>query len=308
TYAPPIFPLSYSFNAFSIRINGNSDPGRTPDVWIMPDLPSFHVVNNASVTTKGRTELSIQVIDPAPDGRIAVMVDGRIRAGETFQDYRTVQRPAEYFLSAFFDELHKQGVETSLAVRAGEVPAQANILVAQESLPLGVLVRFMNLHSNNFMAELLLRQVGGFVFGPPGSTEKGARAVQLFMQETGIPPAELQQWDGSGLSRCDRSTAMAIARLCLALRARYDIGPDFMASLSTNGGEGTLAKQIPEPEYYRRFRAKNGALRGVYTAGGYLATLSGKQLIVAFMLNNAALPFALLQEIGNEIVKTVVNY
>jgi D-alanyl-D-alanine carboxypeptidase len=81
-----------------------------------------------------------------------------------------------------------------------------------------------------------------------------------------------------------------------------------MASLSTNGGEGTLAKQLTEPEYYRRFRAKNGALRGVYTAGGYLAALSGKQLIVVFMLNNAALPFGQLQEIGNEIVRTVVNY
>jgi D-alanyl-D-alanine carboxypeptidase/D-alanyl-D-alanine-endopeptidase (penicillin-binding protein 4) len=105
TYAPPIFPLSYAFNAFSVRINGSNAAGGKPDIWIMPDLPLFHVVNNAAVATQGRTELSIQVIDPAPDGRIEVMVDGRIRAGETFQDYRTVQRPAEYFLAAVFDEL-----------------------------------------------------------------------------------------------------------------------------------------------------------------------------------------------------------
>ena len=308
TYAPPISPLSYSFNAFSLRVFGNNSPDRKPDIEIMPNLPLFHVVNNASVTPKGRTQISIEVIDPAPDGQISVIVDGRIMAGDTFRDYQTINRPTEYFLSAFFEELRKEGIEASLAVRLGEMPAEANVLVSQESLPLGVLVRSMNLFSNNFMAELLLRQIGGQVFGPPGSTEKGVRAVQQFVQDIGIPPAELQQWDGSGLSSRNRSTAMAIARLLAAMRARYDIGPDFMAALSTNGGEGTLANQIKEPEYYRRFRAKNGALGGVYTAGGYLTTMTGKQLIVVFMLNNATLSFMKLLEIGNEIVKTVIIY
>ena len=308
TYAPPLSPLSYAFNAFALRMVGGNSPDRKPDIEIMPDLPMFHVANNALVTAKGKTRLSVTVVDPAPDGGVAVMVDGTITAGDTFRNYLTIKRPAEYFLAAFFAALRQEGIETDLMVRFGAMPAEANVLITQESLPLGVLIRNMNLVSNNFMAELILRQTGGQVFGFPGSTEKGVRALQQFLEEIGIPPAAHEQWDGSGLSKRNRSTAMVIARLFLAMRARYDIGPDFMAALSTNGGEGTLAAQIKEPEYYRRFRAKNGALRGVYAAGGYLTTLSGKQLVVVFMLNNAALSFANLQEVGNDIIKTVVLY
>ncbi|GAB4357787.1 MAG: D-alanyl-D-alanine carboxypeptidase [Cyanophyceae cyanobacterium] len=84
-------------------------------------------------------------------------------------------------------------------------PGEALIL-RYRSLPLLELVKQVNVHSNNFMAEMLARQVGG-------STAIVERLAAL----TSVPKREMQQINGSGLGVDNRWSARAIAAILLKL-------------------------------------------------------------------------------------------
>ena len=77
------------------------------------------------------------------------------------------------------------------------------------SPPLAQIVRFMDRESDNFTAELLLKQIGA-ANGATGTTATGAALVRTTLAEAGIPLAGVRIVDGSGLSSLDRLTARAI--------------------------------------------------------------------------------------------------
>src|SRR5205823_12571979 len=60
--------------------------------------------------------------------------------------------------------------------------------------------------SDNFTAELLLKQIGA-ANGATGTTATGAALVRTTLAEAGIPLAGVRIVDGSGLSSLDRLTA-----------------------------------------------------------------------------------------------------
>lgn len=84
-------------------------------------------------------------------------------------------------------------------------PGEA-LLVRYRSLPLLELVKQVNVHSNNFMAEMLARQVGG-----------SNALVNRLATLTGVPKREMQQINGSGLGVENRWSPRAIAAILLKL-------------------------------------------------------------------------------------------
>ena len=85
--------------------------------------------------------------------------------------------------------------------REAKVPPGAEVIAAYDSPPLEELISSMNKYSNNFMAEMFLRSLGGYVSGAPGDSRKGVAVLRTTLGEDGIPN-DLATIDcGSGLSR-----------------------------------------------------------------------------------------------------------
>ena len=75
----------------------------------------------------------------------------------------------------------------------------------------------MNRDSDNFVSEMLLKELGASV-ARAGTTAAGAEVVRQALLEAGISLAGVRIADGSGLSPLDRLTAKTLVESCASAR------------------------------------------------------------------------------------------
>ena len=179
------------------------------------------------------------------------------------------------------------GGKLSGVVRDGQTPAGLKPLFEVSSAPLAEVIRDINKFSNNVMAQQLFLSLG---LGATRnrSTPEAAREVLRAWWRERVRRGESATEDmpvfdnGSGLSRLERISAQALARL-LQLAWASPYMPELMASLPISGIDGTL----------RRSRAtgaahlKTGSLRDVIAVAGYVHGQSGKRYVLVAMANHA---------------------
>lgn len=123
-------------------------------------------------------------------------------------------------------------------------------------------------------------------FGPALTTEeKGAEALNEFLEATGVKKGDVLIEEGSGLSRRDIITPNATVAL-LAYMHRHRFAGDYRNSLPIAGVDGTLQNRMKGTPAAGNARAKTGSLRYVYALSGYVTTAAGEQLAFSIFLNN----------------------
>jgi D-alanyl-D-alanine carboxypeptidase/D-alanyl-D-alanine-endopeptidase (penicillin-binding protein 4) len=181
---------------------------------------------------------------------------------------RASREPALAAALLFRDALRRVGVTVGGAgigrERADDVP-----LAAVESAPLSEIVRWMGRVSDNFTAEILLKQLGA-ADGAPGTSARGAATMRGALSQAGVPLAGTRFADGSGLSSLDRLTTRALAALLRAAWADPDIRPAFVAALPVAGISGTLADRMRRPPARGNVQAKTGTTWLASALSGYV--------------------------------------
>jgi serine-type D-Ala-D-Ala carboxypeptidase/endopeptidase (penicillin-binding protein 4) len=197
---------------------------------------------------------------------LSALVVNRARVGR----YIT-RTPALSAAAAFRTALRAAGVVVSGAVRLGKVDEFALPLAGVESPPLASIIRFMDRESDNFTAELLLKQLGAVEL-ERGTSAAGATVVMQTLAAAGVPMAGVRIVDGSGLSRLDRLTANALAGILKAAYADPTIKPAFVASLPVAGVNGTLSDRFRKAPARGRVLAKTGTTSDASALSGYVST------------------------------------
>ena len=149
-------------------------------------------------------------------------------------------------------------------------------------MPVRELIRFINVPSNNFAAEMLLKALGER-YRDSGTTRSGAAVVR---EQSGLG-ARARVADGSGLSRSDRTSPRDVVRL-LDRMDDPDVGPTFRASLAIVGRTGTVKGRMRRTAAAQRCRVKTGTLRDVSSLAGYCRTIGGRDIAFALMFNRAS--------------------
>ena len=194
-----------------------------------------------------------------------------------------VQLDAGLFAAArFAAQLRAAGVRSGAKPRAGTAPAAAGEVASLASMPVRELIRFINVPSNNFASEMLLKALGER-FRDSGTTSGGAAVVRETMLGLG---ARARVLDGSGLSRSDRTSPRDIVRL-LERMDDPDVAPSFRASLAVVGRTGTVRRRMRKTAAAERCRVKTGTLRDVSSLAGYCRTAGGRDIAFALMFNRA---------------------
>jgi D-alanyl-D-alanine carboxypeptidase/D-alanyl-D-alanine-endopeptidase (penicillin-binding protein 4) len=150
--------------------------------------------------------------------------------------------PAAAAAALFKDALRRQGVAVTGRALRGVASPDAEGLAEVLSPPLGQIVRFMDSESDNFTAELLLKQIGAA--NGAGTTAAGASQVRATLAEARIPLAGVRIVDGSGLSSLDRLTARAIVGILQAAWEDPSIKQSFVSALAVAGRTGTLKDRM----------------------------------------------------------------
>jgi len=203
-------------------------------------------------------------IDESPP--LSALVVNRARVG------RTVTRsPALAAGTAFRTALRSAGVVVDGTVRMGRVDDFAIPIAQVESPTLAAILRFMDRESDNFTAELLLKQLGA-VSLDRGTSAAGASVVMQALAEAGVPMAGVRIVDGSGLSRLDRLTANALAATLKAAWADPTVKPAFVAALPVAGVNGTMEDRLRKAPARGRVLAKTGTTSDASALSGYVST------------------------------------
>jgi len=303
-YSAKISPLTYSFNSISVRIVcGNNGK---PEVFYSPAVSGIKVKNNAKIIRKGKETFSIEV---KPDGNNEVIVlNGTVRRNKSFTKYLSINEPEKYFARALTDAFKQNSIAFRGKIKFGNVKKNPVLILEHKSLPLSTLVASINQYSNNIMAELLLRHIGHVQYEEPGNSKNGIKAVSSFLDSQNLNSSELQQKDGSGLTPDSLASPRLIASLLANMSKRFDIGPEFMSSLSSTGGMGTLSKHLQEQPYYRHIRGKTGFVNGTIAVAGYVKTVKNRHLVFCLLLNDVNRSYRdVWDTIIDEILKQLVQ-
>src|SRR6202043_1000702 len=101
-------------------------------------------------------------------------------------------------------------IAVTASPHATTTPTDARLLASVSSPPMSVMLRLMDVPSDDLFAELFTKQLG-VLFGAGGTSQDGARVIsQTIAAEDGLHPRIL---DGSGLSRDDRSSPLDVVEL-----------------------------------------------------------------------------------------------
>jgi D-alanyl-D-alanine carboxypeptidase/D-alanyl-D-alanine-endopeptidase (penicillin-binding protein 4) len=178
-------------------------------------------------------------------------------------------RPALMAAQLFRSDLGRAGVTVHGAAALGVASVQAAPLAAVESAPLSALLRHMDVVSDNFYAEMLLKEVGA-VQGSGGSAVAGIAVERSLLRAAGVPLAGVRTVDGSGLSLLDRWTPLALSALLRTMWEDADLRPYVVAALPIAGETGTLEHRMRTGPAHGLVRAKTGTTADSSALSGFV--------------------------------------
>jgi D-alanyl-D-alanine carboxypeptidase/D-alanyl-D-alanine-endopeptidase (penicillin-binding protein 4) len=152
-------------------------------------------------------------------------------------------RPALMAAQIFRSDLRRAGITVHGGAALGVASAQASSLAQVQSARLATLVRHMDVYSDNFYAEMLLKEVGA-VQGSGGSAPAGLAVERRLLAEAGVPLGGVRMVDGSGLSLLDRWTPLGLATLLRTMWQDSDLRPYLVPALPVAGETGTLVHRM----------------------------------------------------------------
>jgi serine-type D-Ala-D-Ala carboxypeptidase/endopeptidase (penicillin-binding protein 4) len=177
--------------------------------------------------------------------------------------------PALAAASLFKDALRRNGVTVTGRALVGRASDAAEPLGHVLSPPLARIVRFMDRESDNFTAELLLKQLGT-VDGGVGTSHGGSRQVREVLAGAGVPLGGVRFVDGSGLSPSNRLTARALVGILRVAWEDPQIRPAFVAALAVAGRNGTLRDRLRRWPARGAVLAKTGTTSVASALSGYV--------------------------------------
>jgi serine-type D-Ala-D-Ala carboxypeptidase/endopeptidase (penicillin-binding protein 4) len=179
--------------------------------------------------------------------------------------------------------LEALGVPVRLKPQAGVTPAESEVLASVDSPTMSRLIQLTNKPSDNFFAEMLLKDIALQARGT-GATRAGARIAAGYAKRLG---SGARLADGSGLSRANRASPRQVVKLLAEVYEldQTQFGEVFTDSLPIAGQDGTLATRMRRGAASRRCRGKTGTLSNVSALSGFCVARSGDTYVYSILMN-----------------------
>jgi D-alanyl-D-alanine carboxypeptidase/D-alanyl-D-alanine-endopeptidase (penicillin-binding protein 4) len=189
--------------------------------------------------------------------------------------------PAAFAARELVLTMQGAGIRAKADPHAGIAPLDARGLASVSSPPVSVLLRLMDIPSDDLFADLLAKQLG-YDFDGRGTLTEGAQQIgHLIASRYGLHPTIL---DGSGLDKADRSSPAQVVAL---LRDAWGTpaGEVLASSLPVVGKSGTVQTLGVHSAAQGHCVAKTGTLNYVTNLAGYCHALGGHLLAFAVLID-----------------------
>lgn len=301
-YEAPIASLSMQEGCVNVRIL----PGRPAQPANVQFEPPNTLLNlqNTCITRSGRG-----IFVTRRTGTNDIIVSGTVppRAGVS-EIFVSVMNPIHYFANVTHQALRRNGITVAGQVKL--VPRDAAPewrTITEHKTPLAVVTYVINKKSQNQYAEQLLKTIGAEA-RQNGSFQAGSAAVMNWLTtKVGVPQGQLQQVDGSGMSRFNRASANAFIAM-LRYMWKSPGRREFVSSMPYTGEpESRLRRRLGKPPYARQVYAKTGYIAGVIGLSGYIHAKSGKVYAFSFLFNKYRTGVWGVYNLQDEMLKEVID-
>ena len=204
--------------------------------------------------------------------------------GEKFR-YFSLLSADDYAQSVFRQIWAQVGGEWKGRAREAALPADATLFATWESPALSDVVRETNKYSINVMARQIFLTLGARD-DPPATVEKSRVVLGTWLASRGLMFPELVIDNGAGLSRVDRISARHLGEL-LAAAWRSPLMPEYAASLSLTGVDGTMRKRLNGSPAAGQSHIKTGYIDGARALAGYARDMNGRTLAIVLLINHS---------------------
>ena len=289
--------LSYSDNTVRIRVQSN-DADEKPRITTQP--AGYINIRNGATTrpvSRGAT-LKLNRNLSSLDAE-TFSLEGWVSRGYSGTFEKPVHNPTLFTAHAFRKHLQDAGIDVSASVHdiddLNQKPALKNALplLVHFSAPLVEILRVMNHESNNFYAEQVFR-----TFSPDGTLEGASNRVKALLRRAGAATDNLSIRDGSGLSRKDLISPIALSKLLVYMQQH----PSSAAYLSTIAEGGDVESTLRYRLRGLPVQAKTGSLAYVRALSGYAEVSDGRTVAFTLLANNYRAPSYLVSQTLDRIV------
>ena len=198
--------------------------------------------------------------------------------------YRNILFPAIWTGWNTIHFLQQRDIQLTGEVKRGFTPSNARVLAQWHSRPLTEHIKLMMKYSNNFMVEMLIKNMVVELKGKKGNLKDGLKIIKRHIHKIGIPSQEYRLVQASGLSRQNKIKPRHLLKI-LKYWLHHPLQPEFESAFPLANEDGTLKKYFNKRTLKGRIHAKTGHLNGVTGLAGYLITRSGKKNIFVFLFN-----------------------
>lgn len=296
-YGPPVTGLAVNRNQVDVTIIGAEKAGELATTQSDPAAP-FPILPMVITVEKGDARAGKIQWDrgdaDSPLGQ-TLRLRGFIAVGARTTEGIAVPDPTQWAANILADEIVAQGGK--IAQVSGYTADKFVVVASHQSAPVGTLIRRFLKNSDNLYGEMLLRRAAatlpadapipansGAEVSSDGLAARAHRNMVGWLMQNQVPTQGLRFSDGSGLSRYDTATPLALARL-LGAAQKLDGGNLFYDALPIAGVDGTLKNRFKGSAAQGNLHAKTGTLSIANCLSGYVTTRDGQRLAVSILTN-----------------------
>jgi len=287
-YSCEVSGLNFNKNCVSIKVKRS---GSSVRVSLVPSTKYIKIVNQVGIKSSG--SCSVGAYRNGTPNKLTLK--GRCRTETNFDV--AIEGPAMFFGTVLSERLKAGGIKVTGSVEEKYVKNDPGIEILKVyRTPFTDVLARCNKDSFNMAAESLVKTISAEHTSGRinGEWEHGFVLEGRYLKHLGVKSDQFVLDDGCGLSRKNRLTADALAKV-LTRMYHSDNRKIYIDSLAVGGVEGTAAKYFKEPKYKGKVFAKTGYISGVRAFSGYVKTDDRDYI------------FSILTEGGGSYVRTAIN-
>jgi D-alanyl-D-alanine carboxypeptidase/D-alanyl-D-alanine-endopeptidase (penicillin-binding protein 4) len=275
--------MTFNWSAVAVFARPASKVGAKVSVFVDPTCDYFDLENSATTASGKKNELKISSLKKA-NGKEFIRVQGKLGIdAEEARVYKAVGNPVLWAGAQAKCFLSQKGIQVKGSVKTGVTPKEAKSLASMKSKPIHQIVADMMKFSNNYIAEIMTKNLGAQFGQKPAKMSDGVEVIRKYLKSIGLDDFELV--NPSGLTRKNKFKPIHFFRVLKHTSRKFSIYPEFVSSLPVAGADGTLKNRLNDLKEGSQIRAKTGQLAGVIGLAGFIGRNDGNQINFTFIYN-----------------------
>lgn len=280
----PVSAASFNWNSVNIFVRPGDSAGAPARVYLDPENDYLELENKTKTVGKSGIK-AVEASRIRSGNRDKIIVSGTLSAdAQEIVIYKSISNPNLWIGMHLKEFLKQRGIAFKGQIKIAACETDSKMLAVAPSKNLNEMVSDMLKFSNNFVSEMLAKNLAAENSQSPAKMKDGVEEIKKYLDGIGFSRKDYVLENVSGLTRDNRFTAKQLALVLNTIKNDFLIFPEFLSGLPIAGVDGTLKNRMKKGEQ-SMVRAKTGYLDGVVGLAGYIGRKNNSPLVFVFMYN-----------------------